>query len=278
MAKKFGSELFSEYVKHNSETQKKQYKEGRKAFYEHFFPQYWINKGYSEEEANEIVNTRKRKAAERSKIALKNCKRITNTQLEYYLNKGLSLEDAKKALAERQATCSLKSFIKRYGEEEGTRRYHERNEKWQNALNNKSPEEKERIYQERVAGFAKAHIESVSKKETKIFDLIEKELNLKIERQFPIEHKNKIYLFDGKFKNILLEFNGDYWHCNPKTYIESYYHPIRKQFAKEVWAYDDFKCNVVGKDYKKFIIWENELHDSDKIIERFRLFISGSGN
>lgn len=82
----------------------------------------------------------------------------------------------------------------------------------------------------------------------------------------------------GKYGNVLIEFNGDYWHCNPSTYNESYVNTMRNQTAKDIWAYDKFKCEVVGKDFIKFIIWENELHDTDKIIERFRVYVQRSSN
>lgn len=272
-----GLKLYEEYKNHSSIALsiagKKSYENGRKKCFEHFFPEYWINKGYSEEEAQDIVNKRKLKAKTKSIESLHTNSRITTTNIEYYLNKGLSEEDAKIALSERQATCSLKAFQKRYGKDEGLLRYKQRNEKWMQALNNKSDDEKERIYKERINGFAKAHINSISNEETKILDLLEKQFNIKIIRQFQIHYENKTYLFDGKYKNILIEFNGDYWHCNPTLYNESYYHTIQNKTAKEIWEYDDFKCNIVGKDYKKFIIWENELNDTSKIIERFRLYL-----
>lgn len=47
--------------------------------------------------------------------------------VEYYMNKGFSYDEACKKLADRQNTSSLSKFIKRYGEEEGTKRYNETN-------------------------------------------------------------------------------------------------------------------------------------------------------
>ena len=53
-----------------------------------------------------------------------------NTTIEYYLNKGYDEETAKKLLKERQSTFSLKKCIEKYGEEEGTKRFKQRQEKW----------------------------------------------------------------------------------------------------------------------------------------------------
>lgn len=53
-----------------------------------------------------------------------------NTKIEYYLNKGMSRQDAEKALFNRQAVGRLDKFIERYGEEDGIKRWKERQEKW----------------------------------------------------------------------------------------------------------------------------------------------------
>lgn len=52
------------------------------------------------------------------------------TSLDYYLNKGYDEDTAKKMLKERQATFSLEKCIKKYGEEEGIKRFKERQKKW----------------------------------------------------------------------------------------------------------------------------------------------------
>lgn len=73
---------------------------------------------------------------------ISNCK---TTSIEYYLNKGLSQEEAEIALSERQSTFSLDKCIQKYGEEEGKRIWKERQDKWQERLNSKTIEELERI-------------------------------------------------------------------------------------------------------------------------------------
>lgn len=47
---------------------------------------------------------------------------VSQWTIEYWLNKGLSVEDAKKKISEIQ-TYDLKKYIKKYGEHEGKRRY-----------------------------------------------------------------------------------------------------------------------------------------------------------
>lgn len=50
----------------------------------------------------------------------------SSASLEYWLNKGYSLDEAKEKRKERQSTFTLEKCIKKYGEEEGTRIFNER--------------------------------------------------------------------------------------------------------------------------------------------------------
>jgi len=52
------------------------------------------------------------------------------TRIEYYLNKGMTEEEAAIALTERQTTFSLEICIEKYGEEEGLKRWQERQNTW----------------------------------------------------------------------------------------------------------------------------------------------------
>lgn len=62
--------------------------------------------------------------------------RSFNNKLQFYLDKGLSLEEAKKELSERQKTTKLESLIKKYGEEIGKEKYLEYNKNRINSLEN----------------------------------------------------------------------------------------------------------------------------------------------
>lgn len=84
------------------------------------------------------------------KKASKN-RKYTN-RIDYYLDKGMSLEDAQKALSERQRTFSLEKCIKKYGKTEGFKRWRERQDKWLKTLNNKTEEEKRKINMKKHSG------------------------------------------------------------------------------------------------------------------------------
>lgn len=136
----------------------------------------------------------------------KNC----NCTLEYYMNKGMSEEEAKVALKERQSTFSLKKCIEKYGEEEGTKRFKERQEKW-------------------MSNLPKSNYSQISQK---LFWAIYNQLpdNLKNDCKFATndngiknDHVNKEYMFElpdsyAKLDFYIpslkcwIEFDGDYWH------------------------------------------------------------------
>ena len=64
-----------------------------------------------------------------------------NVRIEYYLQKGMTYEEACQARAERQRTFSLEKCQKKYGKQKGKEIWEARQQKWLNTLNSKSKEE-----------------------------------------------------------------------------------------------------------------------------------------
>lgn len=164
-----------------------------------------------------------------------------------------------------------KYLIDKYGEEEYHRRKSERSHQvWEN----KTCEEREkwvkssiwsetRNYNTRKSGMNCSHveIEFVSK-------LIE--FGFEVETQFKVLKnidKNGIkhyYFYDVRLKDtdILIEFQGDYWHANPLIYNENdvISFPQGKVSVKEIWNRDNLKKEKALKDgYKLIYIWESEF-------------------
>ena len=73
--------------------------------------EFWINQGYSEEDARKQVSENARKASKRC--------------VEYWISRGYSEEDAVIKVSEHQNNTSLQSFIKRYGVDLGTDKYND---------------------------------------------------------------------------------------------------------------------------------------------------------
>lgn len=178
---------------------------------------------------------------------------IKDTNIEYYLNQGLSEEEAYLKLKERQTTFTLEKCINKYGEEIGTIKYIERQNKWLNKLyQNFQSEGDGRSCQSQ---FAKMCIKEICKyfkiqipkKEHYIYDKINK----------------RAYAYDFCYNHKIIEFNGDYWHCNPNLYDENFYNKVKQKFAKEIWEYDKIKTNIAEKyDYNVLSIWESEYRNS----------------
>ena len=120
--------------------------------------EYWIKKGFSDEESILKVNEHHKKGF----LAIKNkygenyydywinkshrCK-------EYWIKKGFSEEDAIKQVSKDQSTFSLDKCIEKYGEEDGRKRWQERQDKWQNTLKLKSEDEIKKINKNKCVNY-----------------------------------------------------------------------------------------------------------------------------
>ena len=185
---------------------------------------------------------------------------IKDTNIEYYINKGMTEEQAKNALAERQRTFTLEKCINKYGEEEGLRRFSERQQKWLKSLYNEfqsngTGRSKQSLFAKEIIKYCcdKLNI-SMPKSEKYIFDNV----------------YNRSYAYDFMFKNKIIEFQGDYWHCNPKLYKENFYNKVKQKTASEIWKYDKEKAECAQKyNYKVLHIWEMDYNqDKENILKK----------
>jgi len=105
---------------------------------------------------------------------------------------------------------------------------------------------------------------SRSKKEKEIFKDIKQKFN-QVKHSFVIEH----FVCDIFIQelNLIIEYNGDYWHCNPMKYNKDYFHQIKKKTAKEIWEYDKNRIDlIIKKGYYLEIIWENDYNKNPNLI------------
>lgn len=196
---------------------------------------------------------------------LKSVKREYTTQLSYYLNKGYSLEESYIKLKERQTTFSLKKCIEKYGEEIGTIKYTERQHKWLKSLQKNFKEYGDGRAQQ--SKFAKEIILEICK----YFDIKPPKKEYYI---YDKEYK-RAYAYDFTFNYHIIEFNGDYWHCNPNIFNEDYVNKVKQKTAKEIWEYDKIKQNLAESYKNKYlVIWESEYNDDkEKTIQKCIDFI-----
>ena len=239
--------------------------------------EFWLKKGFTEEESkikvSELQQKKSIKSANNRKEGKHNNK--LSTRLEYWLEKtNGNLEEAERLLKERQSTGSLKKFIERANGniEEGMKNWLARQEKWQNTLNSKSIEEKLEINYKRVKQF---FIDDYKKNSISEPEKILKSI-LKCESQIKVGS----YFYDLFLENKIIEFNGDYWHCNPKKYKPNYYNKRTNCLAKDLWKRDEIKNEYAKQNgYSILVVWEDEFKECpEKTIDKCRIFLHGESN
>lgn len=70
------------------------------------------------------------------------------------------------------------------------------------------------------------------------------------------------YLYDFMIieKNIIIEYNGTYWHCDPRKYKKNYFNSKVGKKAKEIWEQDKIKIDLAtGNGYDVLVFWEEDF-------------------
>ena len=229
--------------------------------------EYWVKNGYSEEEAIVQIEGQKMvslrgciarfgekegtKKWEEREVKRSEAGKKGSANLQYWINKGYSEEEAKKLRSERQSTFTLEKCIQKYGEEEGKKKFTERQIKWQKTLylNGKLKSGYSEVSQEL---FFKL-IEDVEINETNYF------LFAKKGGEFVLNDDNGFYRYDfTDLKNKrIIEYNGDDYHGNPNKYkATDYPNPFRKDLtAKDIWDKDRQKKLVANKMLLKYLLF-----------------------
>lgn len=173
-------------------------------------------------------------------------------------------------------TFTIEKCIQKYGEEKGIEIFNERQEKWSKIMEDKYKNgEYIRVSESK---FSKAEVSLMGK----IIDL----MGLNENEYRSINNGNvffnsidgNVYSYDFLYKNKIIEFQGNYWHCNPIFFNENYFHKHRKLTAKDIWEYDKTKKILTEKSgYKILYVWENEYENNEeKIIEKCINFLKNN--
>lgn len=74
---------------------------------------------------------------------------------------------------------------------------------------------------------------------------------------------------------IIVEVNGDLWHCNPKFWKAEDIHPNKKVSAQVIWDRDAKRKEYLESlGYSVFVLWEDDINKGkDKFIKEF--FMNG---
>ena len=188
-------------------------------------------------------------------------------------------------IKQKDAGCSLSYFQEKYGEIEGKKKYLELNaqkvQTLENYIRKYGYEEGKIRYDEYLRTGC-----TYSKIAMDMFKAIVDKLPAYIKYnpihfggsdnygEYVIVDKAnyKTYLIDFTIPIIhyCIEFNGDYWHCNPKLYEEDETISFHGEsfFVKDIWEKDERKIDFIrSQGFECDIIWENDYKkDPDKII------------
>lgn len=170
---------------------------------------------------------------------------------------------------------NLEGFIERHGGEIGKKLYNENCRKIGRANTLEFYIEK---YGEEIAleKWAKKFEENKKKlgssisNASKEFSKKIKECGVEFIPEYPVRVGNKGIIVDFYLpqSNIIIEFFGDYWHCNPKIYNSDYYHKIMKITASQKWELDKKRIDSIINLTKAsvLIFWESSIVSPDEIL------------
>ena len=238
---------------------------------------FWIKKGYSQEqseiEVKKVWDDIHEKTWNKRRNNPELYKDINTTQLEYWLKKGFTTDESIEKIKERQNTFTLEKCIKKYGETKGLNIWNNRQQKWSEKIETKY----------KNGDFVKFRNDNYSEPELELFEDILEKLKLKNvhygKKQFFRHFKElgKTFSYDFVYKKKIIEFNGDYWHCNPKIYNKNYFHKYLQMFAYEIWDKDKLKNDSIKNiGYNILIIWESDYKNhKEQTIQKCIDFLNG---
>lgn len=231
------------------------------------------NKCYTEDEAKMLIFRRasNRASVFWNEVRAGNRRFIASTSLEYFLRDGLSLEDAKIALKQRQATFSKQICIEKYGEEAGLKRFKERQDRWINTLNSLPEEEKQRILIQKTS-----RSKRYSKEATAFFIKLLDALGIDIDNEYVKMCDNELFLwskskkicfydFAMMDKKIIIEYHGSAFHPHyslTEDQLKTWINPYSKLTGDQQRLRDlEKKVTAIDSGYTFFEIWDKDDHD-----------------
>ena len=201
---------------------------------------------------------------------IKEGKTKTVWQKEYWLNKGYSMEEAVEKIISLMPKSNIEWFIQKYGEEEGTRKYQARIEKYKKTMESKSDEEKLEIIKKRAKAphkISKAsikffnHLLSLLSEEGIVFE----KYYMGSDEYYIYDHeKTTIYFYDFciPFIKVIIEFNGCMYHPLPSLSDEelekwkSLFYKIPGKTQRDRDLRKESLAKEMGFSY--LIIWDND--------------------
>lgn len=224
--------------------------------------EYWTSRGYTEEEAKQNIS---KIQSESSKIGNENIEKVRKRSWrcpEYWIQiSGVTLDEAKQIISEKQKFFSKEKCIEKYGKIEGLKKWEERQKKWQESLHKSR---KLHVGFSRISQELFDEILNYYQEEEKDFVFYGSK-----NREFSIRYDNINYIYDftDLKKRKIIEFQGDIYHGNPELFTEddnpNPFH--RDKTSKDLWEFDEKKKNIaINNGFSVFYAWENKYRKNKK--------------
>ena len=180
---------------------------------------------------------------------------IQSTNIEYYTRQGYSLEEAQELRRQKYATNTIEHYIKIYGPELAVQKKKERVNKWKQTLftGNTHSKISDTFFEKIANEYNSDNIFYGNNEYTLVLD------NITALPDFIDIEKKKI-----------IEFYGDYWHCNPLKYNSTFFNKHKELTAKQIWEKDNERIQLLKNNgYDVLIIWEYEVrHNFNFFVEK----------
>lgn len=165
---------------------------------------------------------------------------------------------------------TIDSYIKKYGEILGKQKYKEYYIAWKRGMEKRSMNGRHKNY----SNISQMLFDNI----IATFDSNISACYATFNYEFSLSNNDTLYFYDFTVPdlNLIIEFNGDYWHANPTLYNETFVHPVLNRTAKEIWDKDDIKIRVAKDNgYDVLIIWEKDYQDDpNKVLTDCITFIN----
>ena len=249
--------------------------------------EYWIKKLGKKDglkKYNELVSRQSYTAS--SKYLIEEKGLSTDEAMKFHINRASTRENFIKRYGEdlgmkywneyckheAWAGCALEYFIDKFGPTEGKKRYEDINKAKGFSLDNlirkygeeKGPLKYNEYYNSRLERFKTSL--AYSKVSQKLFDELLEFISDKENVHYALHNGEvsiktndaKAYLADFTYHNKIIEFNGTYWHADPRNYKDD--DLIRENVtAKDIHDFDKMKLSVFKKHgYDVLVIWESD--------------------
>lgn len=234
--------------------------------------EYWIKRGHTLEESQIKVSEHQSGVSKRRLESMTSLERKQSSRcsVEYWKARGYNASDAKKIVSENSNTVSLRAFISRHGKEKGYKEWkklcdsRKRNYTLAGYIQKHGEEEGRRLWSKK---FKNRHD---SKKAREFIGMLLDHIPMGLKYywagnetgEYGILGDDSYYFYDLVIPElgIAIEYNGDYWHCNPEQYNSDFMHPHLGITAKEIWKKDTKKRSSLKekRGYDTIVVWESD--------------------